>query len=170
MAIHWDLKKFLSKELPTFEADHVCEEIFGPRRSSWFLCRNVCCKKTSGHSTVSFWVTVLRNAEQTPQISGRGWEHDPELMISGVGCELILNLETGLAARCHPALSTSLGSRVVFAQSTASTATDTFSSVNFHCFIRQNPFVVGKPHPSLCHGRMQNCPWQRFLWALSHSP
>lgn len=170
MAIHWDLKKFFSEELPKFEADHVCEEAFGPKRSSWFLRRNVCCKKTSGHSTVGFWVTALRNAGQAPQISGRGWEHDPELMISGVGCELILNLETGLAARCHPAFSTSLSSRVVFAQSTASTATDTFSSVSFHCFIRQNPFVVGKPHPSLCHGRMQNCPWQRFLWALSLIP
>lgn len=109
MAIHWDFKKFLSEELPKFEADHVWGEVFGPRRSSWFLCRNVCRKKTDRPSTVVFWVIVLRNTGQTAQISGTGWEHDPELMILGVGCELILNLESGRAARCHPAWSTSLG-------------------------------------------------------------
>lgn len=39
-----------------------------------------------------------------------------ELMISGAGCELILNLETSFAARCQPALSTSPGRTVMFAQ------------------------------------------------------
>lgn len=81
MAIHWDFKTFLSEGLPKFEADHVCGEAFGPRRSSWFLCRNVCCKKTNRPSTVVLWVTVLRNRTNSTE-QGTGWEHDPELMIS----------------------------------------------------------------------------------------
>lgn len=165
MATHWDFKEFLSEELVAFEAGHMCEEVFGPRRSSWFLCSNVCCKKTNGHSTVLFWVTVLKNAGQTPQISGRGWEHDPELMISGAGCELILNVETGLAAWCRPASSTSPSSRAVFAQSTAPTARDAFSFVSFQCFMRQNPFAVGR---SLCQGRA--APGRASLWAVSLVP
>lgn len=55
-----------------------------------------------------------------PQISGRGWEHNPELIILGVVCELILNLETGPAAQCCSMFSSSLCSSITFTQSTAS--------------------------------------------------
>lgn len=89
-------------------------------------------------------------------------------MILGAGCELILNLESGLAARCRPALGTSLGSRVVFAQSTAPTARDTFSSVNSHCSTRQNPFVVGKVPVPREDAELSVA--GRLLWALSLVP
>lgn len=81
-------KKSLSEELPKFEANHVCEKLFGPKRGEatdscveTFAARNVILTAdmlrvlpiVQRHSTVSFLSHCGEKYwTNAPQISGRG--------------------------------------------------------------------------------------------------
>lgn len=126
----------------------MCEKLFGPKRGE----ATGSCAETFAAGKVVLAADVLRvlpivqqhstggflshcsekYKANAPQISGR--EHNPEFVISGVVCELILNLETGLAAQGQSMFSISLCSSVTFTQSTASHCQRRFLLCHFSIF------------------------------------
>lgn len=91
----------------------------------------------------------------------------PRVNDLGVGWELILNLGTGLAARCHPAWSPSLGSTVVFAQLPVPETRYPWEILTVP--LGRSPLCGEDP----CAIEGQSCAMlrdshaERFLWALS---
>lgn len=82
----------------------------------------------------------MGHARQTHRRPAAEAEHTPEFIISVVVGELILNLDTGLAAECQSVFRLSLGSSVAFTQSFP--LPDAFSCVLSQYLIRQNTSTV----------------------------